>query len=71
MLTFDFFSVEVSVAVAGGAVEGFDGAFFSTGHELSAAIGGSASHGGCMVFEAFSVPDHLLEGGWEMGVLHG
>lgn len=62
MLTFDFFSVEVSVAVAGGAVEGFDGAFFSTGHELAAAVCGGASHGSCVVLEAFSVADYLFEG---------
>lgn len=58
--SFDLFSMEVSVTIASRACEGFNGAFFSTRHELTATVCGIASHGSCMVFETLFVLDMLL-----------
>ncbi|KAG0499853.1 hypothetical protein HPP92_004544 [Vanilla planifolia] len=54
-LAFHLLPVEVPVAAAGRAQEGLEGAFFSAGHKLAAAVGGVAADGGRVVFEAFSV----------------
>jgi hypothetical protein len=56
--TFNLFSVEVSMAMTGRAVECLNGTLFTTWHELTTTICGIPSHCSCMVFKTFSVPHH-------------
>lgn len=49
------FSVEIPVAVAGGALERFEGPFLSAGHELPTAVGDVPPDTSGVVLEAFPV----------------
>lgn len=59
--------VEVAVAVAGGALEGFEGSFVAAGHELAAAVGDVAADVGGVVLEALAVDNSRVSGSGRFG----
>nr|GLL19849.1 hypothetical protein Itr_chr02CG13720 [Ipomoea trifida] len=60
-LTFyEEFPMEIPMALTGGAFEGFKAAVFASRHKLAAAVGGGATHGGCMVLQALHVLNIII-----------